>query len=173
MVVPFCERFINSNIIPMPSAHEIEELKKKEFVRTEEAATMTGRSYRTISRMINKWVHSPLPEHEKYYKKVSVDGTSKFYYLLNTQKVLEHFNTGGDDTDSSGDRFAPLQQALQILERELLAKNEQIARFQEDRKRTDILVQQKDSMITDLQGRLLALQAPKDIAPEQKKKTLV
>lgn len=146
--------------------HEIEELKKKEFVRTDQAAAITGRSMRTISRMINRWVHSPLKEHDAYYKKISVDGTSKFYYLLSTQKVLEHFKTHGEDTDGSGDRFAPLQQALQILERELLAKNEQIAKFQEDQMRKDVLIQQ-------YQTQLLQLQAPKDIEPSKKKRGMV
>ncbi len=156
----------------MPSIHEIEELKKKEFVRTEEAAIMTGKSYRTISRMISRWVTSTKIDHAAYYKKVSIDGTAKFYYLLNTEKVLEHFKTNDHEVDTV-DRNAPLQQALLILERELQAKNEQIARFQKDRERSDVLVQQKDSMIQDLQGRLLALQAPKDIEPEQKKKRMV
>lgn len=162
-----------------------DELNKKQFVTKREAVILTGKSPRTIERLISDKVHSTKPEDAKFMVRQMTGSGDKFYYLINREMLIDHFSKQKmpeyvmppqaqqpvDSAQPSGDTellkrsMELLQQANGILERELGEKNEQIKRFQEDQARKDVLLQQ-------LQSKVLLIEQAKqtDVEPVKKKR---
>lgn len=136
---------------------QLEELRKKEFITVKEATQLTGLSVRSLRRFVALKVQSSDPEDEKYYSKQSLPG-GKFFYLLKREAVEEHFKRAlelkarEEEGEKESEETGPLlQQTVNMLERELEAKNKQIDNLQN-------LLVAKEAVLGQLQTKMLLLE---------------
>lgn len=149
------------------SDSELQEINKKEFVTKKEFIAITKLGNRTVEKFLSKMVNSDSQEDEKYFSTEPINGRENaFRYVLNRKLVLEYFAKNANRAiqermfallgihqagqQSSADSGL-LGQTVNMLEKQLEAKDSQIKSLQE-------LLMAKEAVLGQLQSRMLQLE---------------